>query len=102
MLNFIRLSARTLPSFTDNVVIGGCSLLKIQIVLSVATSYMDNPTLHADLPALTELKTWNGINWLTLDKLMANTVYMMCSFSPSSDWPKEFQSTAQLTHVKSF
>ena len=25
-------------------------------------------------------KTWNGINWIALDKLMANTVFMMCSF----------------------
>ena len=47
-------------------------------------------------------KTWNGITWLALDKLMANTVFMMCSFSPSFDWSKEFQSTLQLTHVKSF
>ena len=47
-------------------------------------------------------KTWNGINWLTLDKLMANTVFMMCSFSPTFDWPKIFQLTVQLTHVKSF
>ena len=48
------------------------------------------------------LKTWNGITWLALDKLIANTVFMMCSFSPSFDWLKEFQSTVQLTHVKSF
>ena len=36
------------------------------------------------LPAL-NWKTWNGINWLALDKLMANTVFMMCSYSPSFD-----------------
>ena len=42
-------------------------------------------------------KTWNGINWLALENLMAITV-----FSPSFDWPKVFQSTVQLTHVKSF
>ena len=47
-------------------------------------------------------KTWNEIDWLALDKLMANTVFMICSFSPSFDWPKNFQSTVQLTHVKSF
>ena len=41
-------------------------------------------------------KTWNGFNWFALDKPMANTVCMMCSFSPSFDWPKEFQSRYSL------
>ena len=35
-------------------------------------------------------KTWNKINCLALDKLMANTVFMMCSFSTSLDWPEDF------------
>ena len=44
----------------------------------------------------TELK---NIEWnypVALDKLMANTVYMMCSFSLSFDWSREFQSRHSL------
>ena len=35
----------------------------------------------------------NWITWLALHKLMANTVFMMSSFSPTFDWSKEFQSS---------
>ena len=59
--------------------------------------YSDNDNATNVVLAL-NWKTWNGINWLALDRLMASTVFMMCSFLPSFDWPKEFQSTVQLTH----
>ena len=40
---------------------------------------------------------WNGITWLALHKLMANTVcIMMCSFSPSFDWSREVQTRYSL------
>ena len=34
--------------------------------------------------------TWNGITWLAPHKLMANTVCIICYFSPSFDWSMEF------------
>ena len=42
--------------------------------------------------------TWNGITWLTLLKLMANSVCIMCSFSHSFNWPKEFQFLSRRTN----
>ena len=33
---------------------------------------------------------WSGINWLAHDKLIANTLLIICFFSPSFDWPWRF------------